>query len=65
MPVDEPIASLGNAVQKPGGNAEALTPQRIIRIGGTVVSKGRLIPRDNLAHRFYEIFSLEGLLQHA
>ena len=24
MPVDEPIASLGNAGQKPGGKAEAL-----------------------------------------
>ena len=36
MPFDEPIASLGNAGQKPGGKAEALAPQRIIQIGGTI-----------------------------
>ncbi len=42
MPVDEPIASPGNAGQKPGGKAEASAPQRIIRIGGTVVNGQRL-----------------------
>jgi hypothetical protein len=40
--VDQPIASLGNAGQKPGGKAEALAPQRIIWIGGTVVNEKRL-----------------------
>lgn len=30
MPVDEPIASIGNAGQKPGRKTEALAPQRII-----------------------------------
>jgi hypothetical protein len=33
------MASLGNAGQRPGGKAEALAPQRIIRIGGTLVNE--------------------------
>ncbi len=39
MPVDEPIASSRNAGRKPGGKAEALAPQRIIRICGMVINE--------------------------
>ena len=42
MPVDAADCLSRERRQKPGGKAEALAPQRIIRIGGTVVNEKRL-----------------------